>query len=65
MQFFQNYLSEYDRGLANLSEEDQLKIKEDMLVEVNRWAHFLCYDLFCNLLRLDWQMLSCTIDCIY
>ncbi|KAK3570773.1 hypothetical protein QTP86_025422 [Hemibagrus guttatus] len=38
MHFFQNYLSEYDTGLANLSEEDQLKIKEDMLVEVNRFA---------------------------
>ncbi|KAG7333201.1 hypothetical protein KOW79_003336 [Hemibagrus wyckioides] len=38
MNFFQNYLSEYDPGLANLSEEDQLKMKEDMLVEVNRFA---------------------------
>ncbi|XP_027017282.1 choline kinase alpha isoform X1 [Tachysurus fulvidraco] len=38
MQFFQSYLSEYDPELAKLSEEDQLKMKEDMLVEVNRFA---------------------------
>lgn len=36
MQFFQSYLSEYDPELAKLSEEDQLKMKEDMLEEVNR-----------------------------
>ncbi|GAA6093515.1 choline kinase alpha isoform X1 [Tachysurus ichikawai] len=38
MQFFQSYLSEYDPELAKLSEEDQLKMKEDMLEEVNRFA---------------------------
>lgn len=41
MHFFKSYLSEYDPGLANLSEEAQQKIKEDMLVEVNRLAYFL------------------------
>lgn len=46
MHFFKSYLSEYDPGLANLSEEAQLKIKEDMLVEVNRSAYFLCLQLF-------------------
>lgn len=50
MQFFKSYLSEYDPGLTKLSEEAQLKIREDMLVEVNRWAYFLCLLLFLNLL---------------
>ncbi|XP_066540331.1 choline kinase alpha isoform X2 [Hoplias malabaricus] len=38
MRFFKSYLSEYDTGLGNVSEEDQLKLGEDMLVEVNRFA---------------------------
>uniref|UniRef100_A0A8B9RGP0 Ethanolamine kinase n=1 Tax=Astyanax mexicanus TaxID=7994 RepID=A0A8B9RGP0_ASTMX len=38
MHFFKSYLLEYDPGIANLSEEDQLKLREDMLVEVNRFA---------------------------
>ncbi|XP_060779910.1 choline kinase alpha isoform X1 [Neoarius graeffei] len=38
MYFFKSYLSEYNPALENLSEEAQLKIKEDMLVEVNRFA---------------------------
>ncbi len=37
MQFFHSYLLESHAGFENLSEEDQLKLKEDMLVEVNRW----------------------------
>lgn len=36
MRFFKNYLSEYDPSLVNRSEDDQLKLREDMLVEVNR-----------------------------
>lgn len=36
MHFFKSYLSEYDPSMANLSEEVQLKMKENMLVEVNR-----------------------------
>lgn len=36
MQFFQSYLLEFDPGFANLSEKDQKKLKEKMLVEVNR-----------------------------
>ncbi|XP_051512644.1 choline kinase alpha-like isoform X2 [Myxocyprinus asiaticus] len=36
MHFFQSYLLESDTGFETLSEEDQLKLKEDMLVEVNR-----------------------------
>ncbi|KAM9481627.1 choline kinase alpha [Clarias gariepinus] len=38
MHFFKSYLSEYDPSMANLSEEVQLKMKENMLVEVNRFA---------------------------
>ncbi|XP_059420977.1 choline kinase alpha-like isoform X2 [Carassius carassius] len=38
MHFFQCYLLESHAGFENLSEEDQLKLKEDMLVEVNRFA---------------------------
>ncbi|TSS72692.1 Choline kinase alpha [Bagarius yarrelli] len=38
MHFFKSYLSEYDPGLSNLSDEAQLKVKEEMLVEVNRFA---------------------------
>uniref|UniRef100_A0A8C2A821 ethanolamine kinase n=1 Tax=Cyprinus carpio TaxID=7962 RepID=A0A8C2A821_CYPCA len=38
MHFFQRYLLESHAGFENLSEEDQQKLKEDMLVEVNRFA---------------------------
>ncbi|XP_065139280.1 choline kinase alpha isoform X2 [Paramisgurnus dabryanus] len=38
MHFFQSYLLEFDSEFANLSEQDQMKIKEEMLVEVNRFA---------------------------
>ncbi|KAI7802388.1 choline kinase alpha [Triplophysa rosa] len=38
MQFFQSYLLEFDSGFANLSEKDQQKLKEKMLVEVDRFA---------------------------
>lgn len=36
MYFFRSYLLECNDGFENLSEEDQLKLIEDMLVEVNR-----------------------------
>ncbi|KAF4091547.1 hypothetical protein AMELA_G00038130 [Ameiurus melas] len=38
MQFFESYLSEYDPEVLNFSEKIQLKIKEHMFVEVNRFA---------------------------
>ncbi|XP_026143316.1 choline kinase alpha-like isoform X1 [Carassius auratus] len=38
MHFFQSYLWESHAGFEHLSEEEQLKLKEDMLVEVNRFA---------------------------
>ncbi|XP_056621949.1 choline kinase alpha isoform X3 [Triplophysa dalaica] len=38
MQFFQSYLLEFDPGFANLSEKDQQKLTEKMLVEVDRFA---------------------------
>lgn len=36
MLFFRSYLLESNAGFENLSEEDQLKLIEDMLMEVNR-----------------------------
>ncbi|KAJ8343238.1 hypothetical protein SKAU_G00305670 [Synaphobranchus kaupii] len=38
LHFICSYLSEYDSGFENLSGEDQVKLKEAMLVEVNRFA---------------------------
>ncbi|TRY66392.1 hypothetical protein DNTS_003357 [Danionella cerebrum] len=38
MDFFQLYLLESHAGFENLSVEDQKKLKEEMLVEVNRFA---------------------------
>ncbi|KAJ8396657.1 hypothetical protein AAFF_G00014950 [Aldrovandia affinis] len=38
LHYISSYLSEYDDGFVNLSNEDQIKLKEDMLVEVNRFA---------------------------
>ncbi|KAL7878819.1 hypothetical protein AOLI_G00097930 [Acnodon oligacanthus] len=58
MHFFKSYLSEYDLGLANLSEEDQLKLREDMLVEVNRFA--LASHFFWGL----WSMIQARISTI-
>ncbi|XP_062860197.1 choline kinase alpha [Trichomycterus rosablanca] len=58
MQFFKSYLSEYDPGLAKLSEEDQLKIREDMMVEVNRFA--LASHFFWGL----WSMIQARISTI-
>lgn len=45
MLFFRSYLLESNTGFENLSEEDQLKHIEDMLVEVNRWNTYLRYAL--------------------
>ncbi|KAA8590670.1 hypothetical protein FQN60_014615, partial [Etheostoma spectabile] len=36
LHFIDSYLRESDRGFDNLSEEDQMKLKEEMYVEVNR-----------------------------
>lgn len=36
MHFIENYLREYDPEFDNLSEEDQMRLKEEMYVEVNR-----------------------------
>ncbi|XP_036390692.1 choline kinase alpha [Megalops cyprinoides] len=38
LHFISSYLSEYDSGFENVSDEDQMKLKENMLVEVNRFA---------------------------
>ncbi|XP_053174647.1 choline kinase alpha isoform X2 [Scomber japonicus] len=38
LHFIENYLSESDQGFDNLSEEDQMKLKEELYVEVNRFA---------------------------
>lgn len=36
LHFYGHYLSEFDKGFDNLSTADQLKVKEKMVVEVNR-----------------------------
>ncbi|XP_048829531.1 choline kinase alpha [Brienomyrus brachyistius] len=38
LHFISSYLSETDDGLENLSEEDQMELKEQMLEEINRFA---------------------------
>ncbi|XP_070686827.1 choline kinase alpha isoform X2 [Pempheris klunzingeri] len=38
LHFIENYLRESDQGFDNLSEEDQMKVKEEMYVEVNRFS---------------------------
>ncbi|KAL4622815.1 choline kinase alpha-like [Arapaima gigas] len=38
LHFFSSYLLESDSRFENLSEEEQVKVKEEMLVEVNRFA---------------------------
>lgn len=58
MHFFQSYLLESHAGFENLSEEDQLKLKEDMLVEVNRFA--LASHFFWGL----WSMIQAKISTI-
>lgn len=37
LHFIESYLREADPGFNNLSEEDQIKVKEGLYVEVNRW----------------------------
>ncbi|XP_042266862.1 choline kinase alpha isoform X2 [Thunnus maccoyii] len=38
LHFIENYLRESDQGFDNLSEEDQMKLKEELYVEVNRFS---------------------------
>ncbi|KAM3608692.1 uncharacterized protein V6R79_003248 [Siganus canaliculatus] len=38
LHFIENYLREYDQGFDNLNEEEQMKVKEELYVEVNRFA---------------------------
>ncbi|KAL2094095.1 hypothetical protein ACEWY4_011407 [Coilia grayii] len=38
LHFYGHYLSEFDKGFDNLSSADQLKLKEKMVEEVNRFA---------------------------
>ncbi|KAM9754219.1 choline kinase alpha isoform 2-T2 [Menidia menidia] len=38
LHFIESYLRESDQGFNNLSPEDQMKLKEEMYVEVNRFA---------------------------
>ncbi|XP_041652590.1 choline kinase alpha isoform X2 [Cheilinus undulatus] len=38
LHFIESYLRESDQGFDNLSEEDQLKLKEQLYVEVNRFS---------------------------
>ncbi|KAM6926360.1 choline kinase alpha isoform 1-T1 [Lycodopsis pacificus] len=38
LHFIESYLRESDRGFDNLSEEDQMKLKEELHVEVNRFS---------------------------
>ncbi|XP_052008118.1 choline kinase alpha [Xyrauchen texanus] len=58
MHFFQSYLLESDIGFETLSEEHQLKLQEDMLVEVNRFA--LASHFFWGL----WSMIQAKISTI-
>uniref|UniRef100_UPI003AADCEC7 choline kinase alpha isoform X2 n=1 Tax=Centroberyx gerrardi TaxID=166262 RepID=UPI003AADCEC7 len=38
LHFIESYLRETDRGFDNLSDEDQMKLKEELYVEVNRFS---------------------------
>ncbi|XP_044050241.1 choline kinase alpha isoform X2 [Siniperca chuatsi] len=38
LHFIESYLRESDQGFDNLSEEDQMKVKEELYVEVNRFS---------------------------
>ncbi|XP_038562183.1 choline kinase alpha isoform X2 [Micropterus salmoides] len=38
LHFIESYLREFDQGFDNLSEEDQMKVKEELYVEVNRFS---------------------------
>ncbi|XP_076848302.1 choline kinase alpha [Brachyhypopomus gauderio] len=58
MQFIKNYLSEFDPGLANLNDEDQRNMREDMLEEINRFA--LASHFFWGL----WSMIQAKISTI-
>ncbi|XP_063053537.1 choline kinase alpha [Engraulis encrasicolus] len=58
LHFFGHYLSECDKGFANLSSADQLKLKEKMVDEVNRFA--LASHFFWGL----WAMIQARISTI-
>ncbi|XP_071362924.1 choline kinase alpha isoform X1 [Trachinotus anak] len=38
LHFIESYLRESDRGFDNLSEEDQMKLKQELYIEVNRFS---------------------------
>lgn len=38
LHFIESYLRESNPGFDNLSDEDQMRVKEELYVEVNRWA---------------------------
>ncbi|XP_037110437.1 choline kinase alpha isoform X2 [Syngnathus acus] len=38
LHFIENYLRAFDQGFDNLSQEDQMKMKEDVYMEVNRFS---------------------------
>ncbi|XP_039989824.1 choline kinase alpha isoform X2 [Xiphias gladius] len=38
LHFIEKYLSESDRGFDNLTEEDQMKLKQELYMEVNRFS---------------------------
>ncbi|KAL0968141.1 hypothetical protein UPYG_G00262890 [Umbra pygmaea] len=58
LHFIGSYLSEFDQGFNNLSEEDQIKLKEELFVEVNRFA--LASHFFWGL----WSMIQARISTI-
>uniref|UniRef100_A0A674CGW8 Ethanolamine kinase n=1 Tax=Salmo trutta TaxID=8032 RepID=A0A674CGW8_SALTR len=58
LHFIGSYLSETDQGFQNLSTEDQMKLKEELFVEVNRFA--LASHFFWGL----WSMIQARISTI-
>ncbi|KAK6320221.1 choline kinase alpha isoform X1 [Coregonus clupeaformis] len=58
LHFIGRYLSETDQGFQNLSAEDQMKLKEELFVEVNRFA--LASHFFWGL----WSMIQARISTI-
>uniref|UniRef100_A0A8C7DII5 Ethanolamine kinase n=1 Tax=Oncorhynchus kisutch TaxID=8019 RepID=A0A8C7DII5_ONCKI len=58
LHFIGSYLSETDQGFQNLSTEDQIKLKEELFVEVNRFA--LASHFFWGL----WSMIQARISTI-
>ncbi|XP_010890989.1 choline kinase alpha isoform X2 [Esox lucius] len=58
LHFITSYLSETDKGFNNLSDEDQIQLKEELFVEVNRFA--LASHFFWGL----WSMIQARISTI-